>query len=210
MDAWMGNSRNPKTLHRYAYGNGDPVNSVDPSGKFGLAEFSVVMEIRSVMAEMQIQGGISALDILGISGPAADTVRTVAKVTAYATGAYALLRLAGPSFAKFIKACRGTKKCDWEVPVRINWKQQKKHLPETAIDPKRSTLTYPDPEYLLTRAGTGQRVQGEFGKAGYRERIDFQTVIGTYRSEDGSIVAETTKAIIHYGSDGAHIIPARP
>ena len=51
---------------------------------------------------------------------------------------------------------------------------------------------------------------GEFGKAGYRERVDYKAPIGIYRSRDGSIEAETAKTIIHYANDGAHIVPARP
>ena len=34
MDSWMGRSSDPVTLHKYFYGNNDPVLFVDPAGKF--------------------------------------------------------------------------------------------------------------------------------------------------------------------------------
>jgi len=37
-----------------------------------------------------------------------------------------------------------------------------------------------------------------------RERVDFGEVIGNVNG------VPTTKGIIHYSSDGAHIVPARP
>jgi hypothetical protein len=72
--------------------------------------------------------------------------------------------------------------------------------------PGRSPLTHPDPQGLLDRfAGTGQPV-GTIpkGEPGFKERVDFREVIGEY---DG---APTTKGIIHYSKDGAHIVPAKP
>ncbi|MEJ2754521.1 MAG: RHS repeat-associated core domain-containing protein [Gammaproteobacteria bacterium] len=40
MDTWMGNNYDPVTLHKYLYANVDPVNYVDPTGKFGVGSFS--------------------------------------------------------------------------------------------------------------------------------------------------------------------------
>lgn len=36
MDSWRGNSADPVTLHKYLYANTDPVNMVDPSGRFSI------------------------------------------------------------------------------------------------------------------------------------------------------------------------------
>ena len=37
MDTWAGNNFDPITLHKYAYGNADPVTYVDPSGNFSIS-----------------------------------------------------------------------------------------------------------------------------------------------------------------------------
>lgn len=37
VDPFFGNLRDPLSLHKYVYGQGDPVDSVDPSGQFSLA-----------------------------------------------------------------------------------------------------------------------------------------------------------------------------
>ena len=36
LDPFAGNMRDPQSLHKYAYGHGDPINNVDPTGKFSL------------------------------------------------------------------------------------------------------------------------------------------------------------------------------
>jgi RHS repeat-associated protein len=42
-DPMLGDEEDPITLHRYAYGNGDPVNFADPSGKFAIADVTSSM-----------------------------------------------------------------------------------------------------------------------------------------------------------------------
>ena len=65
--------------------------------------------------------------------------------------------------------------------------------------------------YLIDRrAGTGQAVAGEFGQAGYKERVDFGSIIGDFIDPVSGEVLKTTKGIIHYSKKGAHIVPARP
>lgn len=64
---------------------------------------------------------------------------------------------------------------------------------------------------LLNRhAGTGQRVSGTRGQAGYRERVDFGETIGEYVDSVTGARTPTTNGIIHYSKNGAHIVPARP
>lgn len=45
MDSWMGSDSDPITLHKYLYGNVDPVNNIDPSGNFSLSSLSTGMNI---------------------------------------------------------------------------------------------------------------------------------------------------------------------
>ncbi len=68
-----------------------------------------------------------------------------------------------------------------------------------------------DPQGLLQKhAGKGQKVAGEPGRAGYRERVDFGEFIGYYESDKITHPQPTTVGIIHYSKKGAHIVPAAP
>ena len=50
MDSWMGNSGDPVTLHKYAYGNLDPANNIDPSGKFSIGSTLNGMHAAGILA----------------------------------------------------------------------------------------------------------------------------------------------------------------
>jgi RHS repeat-associated protein len=39
-----GEAHDPKTLHKYLYANGDPVNRIDPRGREGLVDFAYAFE----------------------------------------------------------------------------------------------------------------------------------------------------------------------
>jgi hypothetical protein len=67
---------------------------------------------------------------------------------------------------------------------------------------------------LRSRAGTGNRVCGSICEPGFRERVEFGKVIGSYaRIVEGKPTEyiPTSKGIIHYHSNGsAHIVPCDP
>jgi hypothetical protein len=44
----------PITLHKYLYANGNPVNGIDPSGLFTLAEVSAARQVRNTLAQAQL------------------------------------------------------------------------------------------------------------------------------------------------------------
>ncbi|MBN1089203.1 polymorphic toxin type 50 domain-containing protein [Pantoea sp. 1B4] len=102
--------------------------------------------------------------------------------------------------------------------ITINKGQQNKHILGTneyktaaaSSGSQRSILTA-DPQSLLPQLGKGQQVgKVEVGLAGSKERIDFGKAIGTFVDKDTGLSVSTTKGIVHYGKDGAHIVPARP
>jgi hypothetical protein len=72
--------------------------------------------------------------------------------------------------------------------------------------PGRSPLTHNNPQSLLDDfAGMGQPVGNvPRGSPEFKERVDFGQVIGEINGQP------TTKGIIHYSKDGAHIVPANP
>jgi RHS repeat-associated protein len=93
----------------------------------------------------------------------------------------------------------------------VNWVQQEKHfLGHDRYIAGRSELTA-DPQRLAQRAGTGQPLNDiPYGQPGFRERIDFGESIGTYVDQVTGIGTPTTRGIVHYGSRGFHVVPARP
>jgi RHS repeat-associated protein len=97
-----------------------------------------------------------------------------------------------------------------EAPT-VHMGKQGKHIKgHNNFIPGRSELTA-DPNTLASKAGTGTPVDPSVprGTPGFKERVDFGQVIGDYVDSSGNR-APTTKGIIVYGSDGIHIIPARP
>lgn len=85
------------------------------------------------------------------------------------------------------------------------------------FDPQRGTITIPANELkslLQKNAGTGQRIVGDIPfSAGYKERIDFGTVIGEYaKKEKGVIVRQqqTCKGIVIYSKKGVYVVPSDP
>lgn len=100
-------------------------------------------------------------------------------------------------------------------PDEIHQGQQGKHIPgHPNFEPARgrSELTHPDPQSLLDEySGTGQPIgRIPVGQPGSRERVDFGQTIGNYSDREAGTKAPTSKGIIHYGKNGAHIVPSRP
>ena len=100
---------------------------------------------------------------------------------------------------------------EWFANVKIEPDKQGKHIPNHRnFKPGNSEWTHPDPQRILREnAGKGQKVAGNPGEAGYRERIDCGEIIGYYADKSGEKIS-TTMANIHYSKEGAHIVPARP
>ena len=99
-------------------------------------------------------------------------------------------------------------------PLKINIGQQNKHISgtnqyKTSLSSGQTrSILYGDSntiqELLINNAGKGVFLTNN------KERIDFGQVIGKYIDPNTKREAETTIGIIHYGKNGAHIVPARP
>ncbi len=77
------------------------------------------------------------------------------------------------------------------------------------------TINHTELESLLKEnVGKGDRIVGEIGYAGYKERVDFKKIIGEYavkNIESSTIYSPTTKGIIIYAEDGMiHVHPSHP
>jgi RHS repeat-associated protein len=99
------------------------------------------------------------------------------------------------------------------VGPKIHDGQQGKHVPgHNNFQPGKSELTDPDPQGLLDQGtGTGQQVGNTpVGQSGSKERVDFGKRIGNYVDPVTGEKSPTSIGIIHHGSRGSHIVPARP
>jgi hypothetical protein len=96
--------------------------------------------------------------------------------------------------------------------VEYNFDHHTKHTKgRINCKPSNSIMEHPDPELLLKKyAGKGRRETGVPGEPGYRETVDFEEIIGIWKTEKGLQELPTTRGTIHYGKKGAHIVPAKP
>ena len=101
MDTYMGNSQDPVTLHKYLYGNADPVNHTDPSGYFGLANLGASSNIQSILSNIQIDAGLNFLD----AALDPDNADSNLLVGLSAMGGPAAFKLLSRFSAKFKRAC---------------------------------------------------------------------------------------------------------
>ena len=67
---------------------------------------------------------------------------------------------------------------------------------------------YDSSDSLSPSSSQDQRNNVPPGQPGYRERVQFDNIIGSL-VKDG-VATPTRNAIIHYGKEGIHIVPAAP
>jgi len=61
MDPFAGNNQDPQSLHKYLYVHNNPVNGIDPTGQFSIADVSVSMSISSVLRGIRTIGYVKAI-----------------------------------------------------------------------------------------------------------------------------------------------------
>ncbi len=98
--------------------------------------------------------------------------------------------------------------------TNVNVGQQNKHIPGTneyknvLSNGQTKSKMYGDigdiQKLLDNYAGTGEWIGTN------KERVDFGKIIGQYVDPNTGIGTDTSVGIIHYGKNGAHIVPARP
>lgn len=99
-------------------------------------------------------------------------------------------------------------------PVKVKPGAQEKHIPNTPnykqeiANGQNKSIFYGDnktaQELLDKFAGKGTTVTKN------KERVDFGKPIGKYYDPVTGQYVETYRGMIHYGKDGAHIVPAKP
>ena len=64
-DSYMGTNEDPLSLHKYVYGNGDPINRFDPSGNISLIE---QITVEAIKATLYAWVGVASLNTLRTLG----------------------------------------------------------------------------------------------------------------------------------------------
>ena len=67
-DTYEGSFSNPITLHKYLYGNANPVYFTDPSGLMSLADHHAAEQIRDILVRIQAEAGQQLLQIASQGG----------------------------------------------------------------------------------------------------------------------------------------------
>ncbi|MED0664284.1 polymorphic toxin type 50 domain-containing protein [Geobacillus thermodenitrificans] len=89
--------------------------------------------------------------------------------------------------------------------VFVHQGKQGKHIPGHPNYQQGKSIFIGDAQKLLEEhAGKGEWIGQN------KERVDFGVVIGKYVDPTTGKEYDTTKGIIHYSKNGAHIVPARP
>ena len=96
----------------------------------------------------------------------------------------------------------------------MNLGQQNKHIPGT--NEYKTVLDNGQTKSIMYgNADDIQKLLDDFAGTGdwlgtNKERVNFGKVIGQYIDPETGIGVDTTIGIIHYGKNGAHVVPARP
>jgi len=99
-----------------------------------------------------------------------------------------------------------------QPPPKIHDGKQGKHIRgHNNFSTKKSELTA-DPHELVKAAGTGVPMNDiPRGQAGFKERIEYNRIIGIHAEPVAGIRVPTSRAMIIYAADGTvHIVPVRP
>jgi tetratricopeptide (TPR) repeat protein len=102
--------------------------------------------------------------------------------------------------------------------VKIHWDRQNKHIPGAHnFEVGRGTILINRnllESLVKENAGKGQKVLGNLGEPGFKERVDFGVIIGDYAQElkgQPTKYIPTSKGIITYAKDGnVHVYPTHP
>ena len=103
------------------------------------------------------------------------------------------------------KQAKGTGKTINGFEAKVHPGKQGKHIPGHSNYQEGKSIFTGNAQKLLDKyAGKGEWIGQN------KERVDFKQVIGKWVDPTTGKAYETTKGIIHYSKNGAHIVPARP
>ncbi|KEQ25446.1 RHS repeat-associated core domain-containing protein [Paenibacillus tyrfis] len=225
-DTYEGKLDNPLSLNLYTYVLNNPLRYKDSTGNFAEEDTSLGgggglpgPSIGIGGTSKGSTGRARSQNIRVAPQPVEEPVLTQMTVQAEANALRSAANKAegkgngGPAYGKKSVPEGPYREVDG-YPVKVKHGDQEKHIVGTPnykqelSNGKNKSTFYGDnktaQELLDSYAG-----KGDMFKPG-RERVEFGKPIGEYYNRDTGLYEETTKGIIHYGKDGAHIVPSAP
>ncbi|WP_368196739.1 T7SS effector LXG polymorphic toxin [Bacillus pumilus] len=100
-------------------------------------------------------------------------------------------------------------------PAKVKPGAQEKHIPDAPNYKQEVANGRPNKSIFNGDNQTAQELLDKFAGKGtkigeHKERVDFGQVIGKYYDKDTGKYVETTRGLIHYSKNGAHIVPSEP
>ena len=144
MDTFSGFAATPVTLNKYIYANASPINTIDPSGNFGIAEFSVAHKIRGILAEQQQVIGFTFLDSALDPENAEGNLQNGLLLGVAAVAGGPAFKLLGFLSGKFRKALKGCRLNSFSYGTLVSVEEGLKDISEIQIGEKVWTLNEKD------------------------------------------------------------------
>ncbi|KML15056.1 transposase [Bacillus sp. LK10] len=100
-------------------------------------------------------------------------------------------------------------------PAKVKPGAQEKHIPDAPNYKQEVANGRPNKSIFNGDNKIAQELLDKFAGKGtkigeHKERVDFGQVIGKYYDKDTGKYVETTRGLIHYSKNGAHIVPSEP
>lgn len=122
----------------------------------------------------------------------------------YTGGRYVVKKIAKKQLKKVLKQTQGMKVVNG-FTTKVHSGKQGKHIAGHNNYQKGKSILTGNAQNLLNKyAGRGTMINSN------KERVNFGQVIGKWVDPNTGKAYKTTKGIIHYSKNGAHIVPSRP
>ena len=110
VDPYSGNMQDPQSLHKYAYCHNNPVNGIDPTGLFSLAEISIVQAIKTSLRSPRVRMAWKVYNVADVTMEAIQFITQIVMTGSVSPLLVASLLSEFSPLDKIFDACKGLKR----------------------------------------------------------------------------------------------------